>query len=350
MFFRAVWYRASHGKYFVQLPDRVQVSVSGRCDPSDAAKAEAQERADKILYDQLMRSPVLVRGRSVRTIAEAVRSFAELCERKVQAGRMGSDCYKQYGKALRPLLAEMGDRALSELTSEDFELWAARPAWSESTQHGRLGVVMSLLAHAGVALKIRRPPQQSRGAATCLTDEQFASVLANLYVRYGKPGDLRELFTFMRLTGMRPGEVRNLTVEGVDWPGSLIRLAKHKTRHKTGADRLVPLEGPALQLLGAQRDRYGSGVLFRTRGGKAYSINSIVLQCLAVSERVGFRVCAYGLGRHSYATGALERGVPEALVAALLGHKGTGMLERHYSHVTSRMDTLRAAARQAQGK
>jgi integrase len=41
---------------------------------------------------------------------------------------------------------------------------------------------------------------------------------------------------------------------------------------------------------------------------------------------------AYGF-RHSFATDALSNGVPEAHVAALLGHSSTTMLHRHYSHV-----------------
>ena len=63
-----------------------------------------------------------------------------------------------------------------------------------------------------------------------------------------------------------------------------------------------------------------------------------------VSKRVGFRVTAYGLGQHSFATSALANGVPDALVAELLGHRGTKMIHSHYSHLGQRAAALKAAA------
>jgi hypothetical protein len=34
---------------------------------------------------------------------------------------------------------------------------------------------------------------------------------------------------------------------------------------------------------------------------------------------------------------------PEGTVAALLGHQGTAMLHKHYSHLTSKVNVLREA-------
>lgn len=62
-----------------------------------------------------------------------------------------------------------------------------------------------------------------------------------------------------------------------------------------------------------------------------------------VSETCGVYATASGLGRHSFATKALTSGIPTAVVAALLGHKGTGMLERHYSHVGDNAQVLKDA-------
>jgi integrase len=54
------------------------------------------------------------------------------------------------------------------------------------------------------------------------------------------------------------------------------------------------------------------------------------------------KAIAYGL-RHSFATDALERGVPDAHVAELLGHSGTAMLHKHYSHLGAKAQALREA-------
>ena len=60
-------------------------------------------------------------------------------------------------------------------------------------------------------------------------------------------------------------------------------------------------------------------------------------------KRAGTKAIAYGY-RHAYATDALSKGVPDATVAALLGHSGTTQLHKHYSHLTSRVSILKDAA------
>jgi len=105
-----------------------------------------------------------------------------------------------------------------------------------------------------------------------------------------------------------------------------------------------------MMVLEKQRAKYGAGLLFRTRVGNAWTPNGIVKRLLVISERAGFRVVAYGLGRHSFATAALVNGVPDAMVAGLLGHTGTGMLSRHYSHVTANARAMRDAAERARGR
>jgi len=69
----------------------------------------------------------------------------------------------------------------------------------------------------------------------------------------------------------------------------------------------------------------------------------------AAREKSGLpHAIAYGM-RHSYATEALASGIPDTTVAALLGHTGTAILHKHYSHLTSRADVLRQAAAKVRG-
>lgn len=53
--------------------------------------------------------------------------------------------------------------------------------------------------------------------------------------------------------------------------------------------------------------------------------------------------------RHTFGTDALERGVPDADVAALMGHKGTEMLHAVYSKLHKKHEHLRQAAEKAIG-
>ena len=55
-------------------------------------------------------------------------------------------------------------------------------------------------------------------------------------------------------------------------------------------------------------------------------------------------VVAYAF-RHSWTTDALEKGVPIATVAELLGHSDTKMVSAHYSHLHEKREHLRTAAR-----
>jgi integrase len=61
-----------------------------------------------------------------------------------------------------------------------------------------------------------------------------------------------------------------------------------------------------------------------------------------LQRKLGIRAAAYGL-RHTFATDALARGVPDAQVAALLRHSGTTMLHKHYSRLTAQSQALREA-------
>lgn len=286
-------------------------------------------------------------GHAPTIVADAVIAFLANAEAKSRRDKLTPKTLSGYRLALDHLTTAFATRPLATLTADELERWADRPEWSSSTRHGYLGVVCTLLGWAGCPLRVRRPPKESRGAAVCLTDDQLAAVLAAIpdCVRGGQ-GDLKQLLVVLRETGARPQEMAPLTVEQFDWDHGSLLLDRHKTRRHTGRGRPVPITARALEVLTAQRDRYGRGLLFRTKRGHAYDAAEIVRQCGRISRRVGFRVVAYGM-RHSMATAALENGVPEAVVAELLGHKGTGMLAHHYAHLGTRAKTLKDAAEKA---
>ena len=76
-----------------------------------------------------------------------------------------------------------------------------------------------------------------------------------------------------------------------------------------------------------------------------------------MTERFGRAVAAAGLRenltaycfRHAFATRMLEAGVSPSDVAALLGHSGTAVLERVYSHVLANTQRLRDVAGRLDG-
>jgi integrase len=222
-------------------------------------------------------------------------------------------------------IACFGPRPLDSLTAEEVEEWAARPAWSSSTRHDYLGRLQTFLRWAKHPLALHRPPKESRGADTVLTDKQFAKVLSHA------TGDLKPLLQVLRETGARPQEIARLEAASIDWPNRCARLKHHKGSHR-GLDRVVHFSAKAMRILRQQQGRYKDGLLFRTQAGTVFKKDLIVHRMAAIAKKVGFRAIAYSL-RHTFCTRALEAGIAEAVVAAAVGHQGTTMLAKNYAHV-----------------
>lgn len=350
------WFRRGRGMFFVQIDGKqYPLGITDANDTTGASKAHESLLAKLAAQiANVQPTPPPQAPNASPTVTEAVAAYIAAGERRVALGKMSARALRNYRVALKPFTAQFGTRTIDTLTAEEIEAWAAsHTTWSSSYQNTTLGTIGSLMRFHRVTMHppIRRPPKESRGAETCLTDEQFQQVLAAVYVPRGKPGDLIPLLKLLRECGARPAEVSSLTCENIDWTNRCTILTRHKTKAKTGTNRVIVFNSAAMKILKEQAAKYGeTGLLFRTRGAsKAYGPNVIVKQLLKVSERVGFRVIAYGLGRHSFATRALINGVPEAMVAALLGQRGTGMLQRHYSHVGADARAMRDAAEKASG-
>lgn len=330
----APWFRSGRGWF---------ATVKGRQYPLDVPHPDDRDAAIAALRALLERlsGETGPPGQSAspaanRTVESAVGDFLGKRKAKVSAG-----AFEQYRYALSVhLVRTFGGRLVCTLAKDELEAWADRPAWSNSTRNNYLGAVGMFLRWTGHPLALTVPPKESRGAETVLSDEQFARVLARLRAN-GPQGDLCELLCVLRETGARPQEIATLTVEAVDWPNTCVVLKKHKTaRH--GIKRPIHFSAAAMKILEGQRAKYDTGILFRTLRGNAYQKDLIVRRLSTVSKRLGFRVIAYG-NRHSFATKALVSGIPEAVVAALLGHTSTAMVSRNYGHVSEQSRVLKDA-------
>ncbi len=339
------WYRRSRKTWYVQ--EQGKKYNLGVTDPNDEAGAKvahealitrlAAEVADRI------QSPPVVAG---VLVSEAAAAYLAVCERKVRLGKLNAKALGNYKRHLKHFAGAFGTRSLSSLTATEIEEWAAdstlHRSWSPTYQHGTLGTVGQMFKHAKIVIALSRPPAESRAGDVVLSDEQFDRVLVALSSTRGTyRGDLIPLLKTLRETGGRPGELAPLTTDRIDWENACTRRRDHKTRRYTGMDRVIHFNTAAMAVLESQRTKWGDGLLFRTRAGNAYRDTAIVTRLLKVSKRVGFRVIAYGLGRHSWATGALVNGFSDTLVAAALGHVDTKMVHRNYSHVNEQARAIK---------
>jgi integrase len=149
-------------------------------------------------------------------------------------------------------------------------------------------------------------------------------------------------------TGARPSELARLTAEDVDFGAGVAILTEHKTAHATGKARRIVLSPNALAIVTAQAEAHPEGPIPRNSMGDPWMKKNIGYAMRGTCRRAGVSAIVYGY-RHTYATDALSKGVPDSVVAALLGHSTTTMLHKHYSHLTGRVQVLRDALGKVRG-
>src|SRR5262249_51319847 len=119
---------------------------------------------------------------------------------------------------------------------------------------------------------------------------------------------------------------------------------KHKTAKKTGRPRIVYLCPAAVELSKRLIEQcQDDGPIFRNTRGRPWTKNAVLIRfCKLRKKHPQLKgVIAYTYPS-SFATDALEAGVPDATVAALLGHTNTNTLHRFYARLSHKIDHLTA--------
>lgn len=158
------------------------------------------------------------------------------------------------------------------------------------------------------------------------------------------PPYLRDILVALHDTGARPNEVLTVTAAEFYPDQGVWVVAKHKTAHRTGRPRVIHLTPRVIETCRTLAAKHPTGLLYRTLKGKPFPASYYLPRLVRELRReLGLpeSVIPYGL-RHGFATDALAGGVPDAVVAELLGHAGTTMLHKHYSHLGERQAALRA--------
>lgn len=351
------WYRKSKNSWYVWLDGKaVNLFVKGEQNEREAVKAWHRVMAGVEASGEpkaVMTAPKAVEAKPEAVATKPARheegpaSLPSLVEAFLaeRQGRVKPETYRGYSihlKALAEAFATVKPDALTVAMVERF--YKGRKDWSSSYRCGFVGTVVSLFKWAveegrldrSPVAGIRKPQKQSRGRRSLISHDDHAKLVA------AAKGDWKAFLSLLWLTGCRPGELTGLTAEAVDLTNRVVVLAEHKTAEQTGSDRLIVLPEEAVPLLRDVMTRRPSGLLFPGERGRRLNPKNVADRMRRLCRRAGVSALAYGY-RHSFATDALSQGVPDATVAALLGHTGTVMLHRHYSHLTSKTDVLRQA-------
>lgn len=334
------WYRASRSQWYGYLEGK-QVPL-GITDPSDEAAALA-------VLKQLL-SKARETSDSAPPWADRVEAFIAAKVARDLAPKTISDYRRHLGFWLAhfrhtpvsdlfsPARARRPNADTSELVSEPTEVSAHVETWGENTRRNYLAAVETFLRWCGYRVSLDKPGRESAGAGMVISEAVYNQAIG------AATGDLRPLLAFLWNTGCRPSEAVALCAGDVDWVAGTITRRKHKTRKGAkGKARIVYLSPAALEVLAAQREKYPTGLLFPNRKGGLWRDKALTQAVWRVAQKIGHRVTAYGC-RHSYATRALSKGLPDTHVAALLGHGSTRMIHAHYSHLSEQARLLKDAA------
>jgi integrase len=273
-------------------------------------------------------------------VAQACDLFLEHAQRHTK--QKTYEFYKSFLQSFCDLYGTLPVRSLKPL---HVTRWLDGNAWNPTTRHGSVSCVKRAIHYAiaqGVladdplkALKKDRPLRRER----IVTDEE-----RTLIYRAVKDQSFQEFLFALQESGARPGVVRRVSREHVNLGAGVWVFGEHKTKGATGRPRVVYLTPALVELTRTLLARVPDGPLFRNSHGEPWTRDAVVQRLARLRKRYpqleGVVAVSY---RHSFTTDGLERGVPIATMAELLGHTTTRMIDQNYGHLAERRDHLRRA-------
>jgi integrase len=326
----APWYRKSHKAWVCRIDSHQHTLAKG---PQEKTRAEAQKEFHRLMA---------ARGETRADPPMRVDALCDLFMDHIQADRKPAT-YEWYRRHLKTFLAAHGALSVAEIRPHHVLDWSNAHGWAPGTRRGAIGAVQAAfrwgkkVGHidADPLGTIERPRAPRRTAI--LTTAQVEAILASVPPEFGL------LLEFLRESGARLGEAARLTKADVDWERGIVILQEHKTGAKTDRPRILVLSARALAILTELTGRHPTGPLFRNSRNNAWTRQTVQQNFERVRRKLnlGPEATAHAL-RHRFATDALVT-QPNTVVAALLGHSGTAMVDQVYSHVKEEIDVLREA-------
>lgn len=271
------------------------------------------------------------------TLGQLADKFAAWLEREVEAKRSRPATLHYYRHHLQKFLdAVGGNRAAAGVRPHEVELYKTN--WQSVQAVQRLynwGVAMGLLTDNPIrAVKKPDPGRRQR----VLTGEEEATLLAGAD-RHFRPFLLCMLHTLARPQEVRSLQWKHLVLEPVPMFVLTDFKARQRRTDRQTAVRRILLDGAMLKLLEglAAPDPQPDDHVFLDRRGRPWTGNAVRCRMRRLRDKVGLgadqsgeKVVAYTL-RHTAATRACTRGVPDRVLAELMGHTSTDTTRR-YQH------------------
>jgi integrase len=327
------WYRAERKAWFVTIAGRVY------------NLGQEEEAAYKEFYR-------LLGGVEPEPLAPGPITLEEVIDRYLLdlAGRVKSTSFRTTKGFLKPISRAIGRLPAPAVRREDVkQAIEGRATWGSTakfTAYGRLAACLNWalqqtpsLIPANVVRGIPRPTCRARSSESVPGPEDFERL------RVAAKPHLRDVLEALYDTGARPGEVIRVTAGEFSAGNATWILPEHKTAHRIGRPRVIHLTARVVETCVRLAKLYPSGPLYRTSYKVPYRNTCKLSESVRhLRWKLGLSqaVVPYGL-RHAFTSDALLKGIPDTVVAALLGHTSTTMIHKFYSHVNERSRELKSA-------
>ncbi len=222
--------------------------------------------------------------------------------------------------------------------------WTNKDTWNSTSRNDAITIVQRMInwaidqGYLAVSPIPRMKKPKAKRREIVYTPDQWVQIK-----KYAL-GPLIPFLDFLWATGCRPKEARIMEARHVH--EDLVIFPPDESKGETDS-RVIFMTPEAVAIVAPLVKERPTGRLFLNARGNAWTKDAVKCRLTRISERVGFRVIAYG-ARHSYATNALIRSVDTVSLSHLMGHKDTRMIN-NYAHLAQNVDFLRQQARNASG-
>jgi integrase len=347
------WYRKHDDWWYCQVGRKQIKLVKGKSN-----KKEARRQFDLLDENQFRKTPSHL---DRLTVIQICRAFMKFSRRNHDPDT--TDWFRRF---LKQFCRRFGKKMVHAIDPEKVAAWIdevktvptgrkkngeltgyRKIRWSSSTKNSAVSCVKRAFNWAvgkgyltvNPLRSLEKPPMERR--ERILSPEERRAILG------AADGKEFKMYLFaIGSTGCRPGEVRKVTAAEVDLQMGTWRFKKHKTGKRTGRPRIVYLTPAMVNLCRRLMRERPDGPIFRNSRGLPWSRNAVRIRLRRIRLKLGLDagVCAYAY-RHTWVTEALAYGGLDVhTVAELAGHKGTKMIETHYSHLSKMVQHLRDAA------
>lgn len=311
-------------------------------------------------------------------------TVTEWFEEWLQTYKMPSvkhDTIDSYKRVYRSYIAPYCDGGrkpmkLTEVRGEHLQtvLNATAAKHSQSTVNLVAAVLSSMFKQAYKNDLIKQNPYPKVTVPKKVVKKKFTKAFSpeeqKIFLQYAEESPYYNAFLTALLTGMRPGEIRGLTWDDIDFTGETIHVCSTITPTKGGyvrdtpktlsSDRFIPIHPELKKVLWNQRTLQAEKKLqFSDLWQEDEGFENLVFtNCFRKDALMGKVIVDNGLGhemqliirrikkdypdfpdatphwlRHTFATRGIENGIPVKVMQELLGHTSITMTSDIYCHV-----------------